>query len=572
VPAFDPEKAAAGIPQDSADIPVGSGSQRMFQRAVVVDVLGDLSLWTEEQFEKLQERLTEEAAARSAEAPPPDLGYLDDLRDAPRNSILARLITPPSKGRNEFGLHVFMPFFSSHFCLPCKPGEVVWVFFEDPTFPGSTGYWVTRLPAHEVNVEDANYTHYDRWADPTTLQATKAFLDKDNKVIKSFNPGFPNGPVYVLPDQSQYTLFAADAFEKIVAQSIEAISFTIEPIPRYTKRPGDLVLQGSHNATIVLGTGRGYNDTDAIDADPAKRKSNAMPAAQLKPGHGAIDLVVGRGRLNVELDTLAGAPTAPSAWPLNQGTDLIKGPGEKPARTEPQVVMNARQTFEANKNPEQLDEKITNRLYNASEGDPDFVNDAARLYLTMKSDPDKDFSLIGPQIPGLFNGNAPQATDAAASVLKADEVRIIARKTGAKSPTEAAQPVGKNKREQPIIGSIRLIKEGALDDDAACIYMLPDGTVQVSGKKIQIGRAKSDGGQKTDGDGQPYIMYQELEELWQALCDSIDAFCNEALKNTTPGYGAPSPQLTAAAAQLQLDVAGLKPEIQKVKSKRIFGE
>ena len=234
--------------------------------------------------------------------------------------------------------------------------------------------------------------------------------------------------------------------------------------------------------------------------------------------------------------------------------------------------MNARQTFEANKNPEQLDEKITNRLYNASEGDPDFVNDAARLYLTMKSDPDKDFSLIGPQIPGLFNGNAPQATDAAASVLKADEVRIIARKTGAKSPTEAAQPVGKNKREQPIIGSIRLIKEGALDDDAACIYMLPDGTVQVSGKKIQIGRAKSDGGQKTDGDGQPYIMYQELEELWQALCDSIDAFCNEALKNTTPGYGAPSPQLTAAAAQLQLDVAGLKPEIQKVKSKRIFGE
>jgi len=566
---FDPEIAAAGLPQSA---PHRRGEIRLFQRAVVLDVLGDLSLWTEEHFEKLQERLTAEAKARGAAAPPPDLSYLDDLRDAPRNSILARLITPSKKGREDFSLHVFPPFFSSHLCLPCKAGETVWVFFEVPGAEGGTGYWMTRIPSHEVDVEDANYTHYDRWADPTTPQAAKAFLDKDHKVIESFNPGFPNGPVYVIPDSSQYTLFAANAFEEIVTKSIEVTSFTVEPIPRYTKRPGDLVLQGSHNATLVLGTGRGYNDADSLDADPAKRKSNAIPAAQLEPGHGAIDLVVGRGRLNVSLDTLAGAPTAPSVWPLNQGTDLNKGPGEKPTRTEPQVVMNARQTFETNKNPELLDEKITNRLYNASEGDPDFVNDAARLYLTMKSDPDKDFSLLKDKVPALFEGDLPEAKEVAASVLKADEIRIIARKTGPKSPTEAAQPAGKNKQETAIVGSIRIIKEGDKPGDAASIYLLPDGTIQISGKKVQIGRGTADEGKKTDGDGQPYIMYQELEKLWEDLMAEIDKFATTASGNTTPGYGAPSPQIAQAATELKAGAAALKPRISEVKSKRIFGE
>ena len=117
-----------------------------------------------------------------------------------------------------------------------------------------------------------------------------------------------------------------------------------------------------------------------------------------------------------------------------------------------------------------------------------------------------------------------------------------------------------------------IIKEGDKPGDAASIYLLPDGTIQISGKKVQIGRGTADEGKKTDGDGQPYIMYQELEKLWEDLMAEIDKFATTASGNTTPGYGAPSPQIAQAATELKAGAAALKPRISEVKSKRIFGE
>ena len=37
----------------------------------------------------------------------------------------------------------------------------------------------------------------------------------------------------------------------------DAPAISYEPVPRISKRPGDLVLQGSNNSSIVLGTERG---------------------------------------------------------------------------------------------------------------------------------------------------------------------------------------------------------------------------------------------------------------------------------------------------------------------------
>ena len=499
------------------------------------------------------------------------------MTDAPRNSIVARLCSS-GKGRSEKVFDVFYPFFSSHIAMPCKAGEQVWVIFEDPTAKDGRGYWLSRITS-PVDVEDVNYTHYDRDGSPTSPDEAKEFLGKDDEVIESPNPGFPNGPVYVVPNFNEYTLTEADAFEKIAADNPEVNNFTAEPVPRYTKRPGDLVLQGSHNATVVLGSDRGYKPTDTIDTS----KSNAQLAEQLKPGRGAIDIVVGRGRINVDLEKLAGDGKIDSAWPLAPKKDeLVKPPGVTPTKTEPQVIMNARKTFEVDKNLSLLkaEPPLSNAKSNASEGDPDFVNDAARLYLTMKSDPDKDFGLTADSVPTLFEGDLPLIADddpRASSVLKADEVRIIARKIGPASPTEPAQPTddGKNK-PQPYVGSIRLIKEGDKKTDASSIYMLPDGTIQISGAKIYLGRQPADdgkGGGPAEGESHPYIRYQELEDLWNALMDQLTTFCDTVLTHTTPGYGAPSPQLNAAANALKTAVASpLKPDIAKVKSERIFGE
>jgi hypothetical protein len=66
----------------------------------------------------------------------------------PKNSIKARLLT---KGRDQFladqNLRVFWPFFPEHVSIPIKPGEHVYVMFEDRDM--QHGLWVGKMPGHE---------------------------------------------------------------------------------------------------------------------------------------------------------------------------------------------------------------------------------------------------------------------------------------------------------------------------------------------------------------------------------------------------------------------------------------
>ena len=100
--------------------------------------------------------------------------------------------------------------------------------------------------------------------------------------------------------------------------------------------------------------------------------------------------------------------------------------------------------------------------------------------------------------------------------------------------------------------------------------------IQISGKQIYLGRQKDDGGAgngPADGEAQPYIKYKELEELWGKTMDELNKFCDSLLTHVTPGYGSPSPQINKAAQDLKAAIeANLKPDIETVKSERIFGE
>jgi hypothetical protein len=54
---------------------------------------------------------------------------------------------------------------------------------------------------------------------------------------------------------------------------------------------------------------------------------------------------------------------------------------------------------------------------------------------------------------------------------------------------------------------------------------------------------------------------------------ALDKFCTTLTTHVTPGFGSPSPQITQAATELKAKIASsLKPNIVKIKSKRIFGE
>lgn len=66
----------------------------------------------------------------------------------PRNSIKARIITD---GYDQFisddRLRVFWPFYPEHISVPIKPGEHVYVTFEDSDT--EHGLWFSKVPGHE---------------------------------------------------------------------------------------------------------------------------------------------------------------------------------------------------------------------------------------------------------------------------------------------------------------------------------------------------------------------------------------------------------------------------------------
>ena len=120
---------------------------QIFSRAVVVEVLDNLTLIDFDDsgvLEKYDNTVKNKA----------------DLRIAPRNSILANIVTD-GKGKRETKQHVCFPFFSSHLSLPLKPGEQVWVMFETLKGSQERGYWLSRIN-EPIFVEDPNYTHGDR--------------------------------------------------------------------------------------------------------------------------------------------------------------------------------------------------------------------------------------------------------------------------------------------------------------------------------------------------------------------------------------------------------------------------
>lgn len=105
----------------------------------------------------------------------------------PRNSVKARVI---SEGFDKFisddGLRTFWPLFpADHISIPVKPGEHVYVIFEDRSF--EHGLWICRIPGHEgANV----------------FKGATSFVSVDKTVAESFpdsrssEPEFPQDDDY----------------------------------------------------------------------------------------------------------------------------------------------------------------------------------------------------------------------------------------------------------------------------------------------------------------------------------------------------------------------------------------
>ena len=551
-----------------------AGPTQVLQRAVVVEVLYDLAAFTEEEFTELQGLVST-----------PDL-----LSSTPRNSIIARPVTAGADKRatvekdaesgEEKGVVGVLcyPFFPPHLAFPVKPGEQVWLITDSPDVTSGVSYWMCRIPEAD-HIDGVNFTHSDRKFIGSTGEKSSSDKAKSAEGEEVSEPaeifGFPNGP----GPEDAYTLSGELAYEDMVNASLSYMSFIPEPVPRFTKRPGDLFLQGSNNASICLGQDRGWTH-DSSNAPRQSSDGSEQSNATLEDGDitkdasistGAVDIVAGRGRYDFRI--LGGAVDDDPALTASRTVENV--PPEEGREAYP----------ETNKNPVGDDTADINRFDSPTEGDPDLENDASRIYIAMATEVDKNFHIdtTGDTIPTAIDGNIEPAEDEAsielpaAIVVKSDEVRIIARKKDSGDPVSGAPEIN---------GSIRLIKEGDATDDLAAIFILPDGTIQISGKQILLGRANADGRTRStyamlDGgdpmgpdDGEPWVRFSDLKKLFGQLYTALDQMCQTLQSNVCPIIG-PNPQVTAAATQLQamLEIHKTRTNnFDELASTRIWGE
>lgn len=533
--------SSTGIGTEISNIRRQAPSTGIFSRAVIVECLNDPSILSDEEIETY-----------GAELP----GGPTSIRRAPRNSLIAR-VHAGAGSSVQVGALLCYPFFSPHLSVPVKPGEHVWVMNDSPEGQSSNSYWISRVVEPDY-VDDINFTHperkFDLYVDKITADGTLAAAvgdDTSEDEARPFDglkdpekvpgpPAFSDGPID--DDDADPTLVLGDgqervnAYDLIDSQAVSGRFLSKEVVPRYTKRPGDLVLQGSNNSLICLGQDRGWTGSERPDDS-----TNSNASTQPSPYSGVIDIVAGRGRFFESSPPDPDSSTIPDA--------------------QPRVVLNTRNYLEVDKNSavytkDDVRSSIPwNRQDRPQEGDPDFLTDASRVYISMNSSADEAFG-IGPEVISPTYVAEPDPQTGPFIVIKSDQVRIVARK--------------EVDREE-INGSIRLIKEGKVGEDFASIYMMPDGVVQITGSRIFIGQPDQGSGPAEKG-SEPYVKYSELEALLEKLFDNISDFCQTILTHTTPGYGAPSIQINQAATSLQSEAATRKSEIEKLKSSRIFGE
>ena len=479
------------------------------------------------------------------------------LETAPRNSIIVRIVTAGEDKRSSSGLLCF-PFFPPHLCFPVKAGEQVWIMIENPQGTPELAYWMCRIPEPDF-VDDLNYTHGDRkFSLDTVEKSTSEKSDSDSGSGDSgpIIPGFPNGPV---ENSEAQTLSEEDAYEQIYTGSMAGKSFVAEPVPRFTKRPGDFVIQGSNNTLICLGQDRGWTKDDRPSSPTQSNASVPLTdEGEIKekeeiPGFsGTIDIVAGRGRYFEDPD-----------------------PEADPENTQARAIKNAREILETDKNPvsNEKGDKEKNYLSDPIEGDPDFLNDASRIYVSMKTKADANFGLTYPDVPKVDDDqNAGEEVKAVPEkeddpgvphvVVKSDEIRIISRRD----------------EDNDINGSIKIIKEGEPDDETgkgrAVIMIQPDGTIMIDGPKVVIGsgieKGNGEGNQVSLGLGatEPVVLGEILKQKLEAYMDAVSAAFTYASTHVHPtGTGPSGPPTGEQWSAEQGNVDSTKGELKEILSK-----
>ena len=529
------DSVTAAIAPGGHSIPGSSlSSDRILYRAVVAEVVSD-PLFFNENF---KDSIYAEGAKWEIRNP-------QYVPRAPRNSLIVRIVSE-GKDKSEQPLIVF-PFFPPHIMMPVKAGEQVWIISEKISTISVCPFWINRVSGWNT-YDDINYTHDDRKQVVIEDLTTSEKIDIINDVEESDKtiPEFPNGggnpsnTTLRVPEKENGDPIEdadlSDSYTYILENSTAQKYFVGESVPRFSKRPSDLALQGSNNTLICLGRDRGWKVGESF-GNATESNLSVGAVGQEGLGTGTIDIVCGRSRY---------MPSKPADEKID---------GDPPLSTSPPIIENSREYIEVDKNPGSRELK-----HNPVEGDPDFSFDSSRIYISMKTDGDSNFGLSYPDVPksgdGSNTGNpVPGVSGASYIIDKADEIRIIARN----------QPEGSPYPETPAInGSIKIIKEGVADDESgggrAVIIIQPDGTIMIDGPKIVLGsgieKANGEGNQLSIGLGasEPLVLGNELKDLLEKYFNDMKKHFQQVFDThvhptgTGPSSPPTSPSTEAQAA------------------------
>ena len=317
---------------------------------------------------------------------------------APRNAIIARRIVTNNSTHSENTV-VLYPFLPPNLSLPCKPGEHVWAVFEDQTgTKNDLGYWMWRIVGPHY-AEDVNHSHPHRSGDPSFSPGIRELFEGNSDPVYEIKNGLAgeiDGERYTKAETATIPGGDVDAYKKLMQESDGGRVSVYERVPRYRKRPEDVVLEGTNNTLIVLGRDRTGAAAD-YDQDDIQGQVPLPPPDDSPPleGAGTIDIVAGRGE-----------------------TEITGGV----------AVENDLPAEEIGKGSEQVSE---------NEGDPDFENDRSRVYVTQRTFVDTNFGIDGFNAQfggGKLSGEANEEKTVVDSddgdgaiVIKTDKIRLIAR-------------------------------------------------------------------------------------------------------------------------------------------------
>jgi len=485
------------------------------------------------------------------------------LEKIPKNSIVCQII---DRGVNEYKKPtICFPFFPSHICLPIKPGEHAWIMSE-VTGDVERHYWVARKHA-AFHVENLNYTHQER---ELNIYRDSRFIKNAGNLQQASVSSFR----YLdFPQIAKSGTESLDPFD--IHQSMGFSDLTVEPVPEIAKKPGDLLLQGSNNASVHLTQEKFTVPNSKIqETYPLNTFSGADLTQNLSriPFSPAIDICVARKKNELlELkETIAKNEGADDFIKTESGLGFIRN--FSPA------VDTA--SYEVNKFAFVTEDEKAREINSiALDYDTNIYNCGARVYLSNNCDIDNVFNigLVKPKEgEQSAQENFERADPGAVFAGYADNIRFVSDGTFR------------------VVNNFTVKESGKEKTGSTYIEIAKDGKVSIGSIDKNF---PSEGGESEDDSGntnngmQPFVKGHELQVLLERLINEIQGiaeilnggFSFEDGANATAGFGMPNLGLGYAALELFTIPTGLgeapynnletiKKDLIKFKSTLIQGE